>query len=58
MNALEKIPGVDVSSILDDERIVVVVDSEIINDESSAAEQMKRISGVKGIYPAYRHFHE
>jgi nitrate reductase NapD len=53
---LQKVEGIQINSVLDDHRIVVVVSSKNVGDEEEVSKKIKKIEGVVGINLAYHHF--
>lgn len=53
---LLKMEGIEIDSVLDDHKIVVVVASRDMSDEEKVSRQIKQIKGVVGINIAYHHF--
>ena len=53
---LLKIDGIEINDILDDHKIVVVVESKNVDDEAVISKRIAGMEGVLGINLAYHHF--
>ena len=53
---LLKIDGIEINDILDDHKIVVVVESKNVDDEAVISKRIAGMEGVLGISLAYHHF--
>jgi len=53
---LLKIDGLKINSIIDDYKMVVVLESENVEDEVEISKYIAEIDGVLGINLAYHHF--
>ena len=53
---LLSIHGLSVNSIIDDYKIVIVVESDNVEDEVEISKYIAKIDGVLGINLAYHHF--
>ncbi len=50
------VDGLKINSIIDDYKIVVVLESENVEDEVEISKYISKIDGVLGINLAYHHF--
>lgn len=50
--------GIEINSVLDDYKIVIVVESKNVEDEVAASKRIAEIDGVLGINLAYHHFRD
>ena len=55
---LLSIEGVEINSVLDDHKLVVVVESRNVEDEAIISKRIEEMDGVLGINVAYHHFGE
>ncbi len=55
---LGAINGLEIHSIIDDYKIVVVVESETVEDEIAISGKIAKMDGVLGINLAYHHFED
>ena len=53
---LSKLEGVEINSVLDDHKIVVVVESKDIEGETEVSKRITDIEGVLEVNIAYHHF--
>ncbi|MBL7032059.1 MAG: chaperone NapD [Nitrospira sp.] len=53
---LLKIEGIEISSVLDDHKIVIVVELEDVESEVQISKKIKNIEGVLGVNIAYHHY--
>jgi nitrate reductase NapAB chaperone NapD len=53
---LLNINGVEINSVIDDYKIVVVVESESVHNEVEVSKQIAKIDGVHKVNLAYHHF--
>lgn len=50
--------GVEVNSVVDDYRIIVIIEAKTVEDELAVSGEIAAIDGVLGINLAYHHFEE
>ena len=55
---LSTIKGVEVNSVIDDYKIVVVVECGNVSEEVEISKQIAKMDGVLGVNLAYHHFDE
>ena len=55
-NELQKLDSIEINSVLDDGKIVVVVESKDIESEAQLSKMIADIDGVLGVNLAYHHF--
>jgi nitrate reductase NapD len=55
-NELLKIKGIEINSVLDDYKIVIVVESKNVESEAQVSKLITNIEGVLGVNIAYHHF--
>lgn len=53
---LLKIEGIEINSVLDDHKIVIVVELEDVESEVQISKKIKNIEGVLGVNIAYHHY--
>ena len=53
---LLKIDGIEINSVLDDYKIVIVVESKNVESEAQVSKRITNIEGVLGVNIAYHHF--
>lgn len=57
-NELSLIKGLEIHGIIDDYKIIVVIESETARDEITISKKIEKIDGVVGVNLVYRHFDE
>ncbi|MDH4027380.1 MAG: chaperone NapD [Nitrospirota bacterium] len=57
-NELSSMKGVEVNSVIDDYKIVVVVECGNVSEEVEISKQISKMDGVLGVNLAYHHFDE
>ncbi len=50
--------GVEINSVVDNYKIVVIIESKTVEDEVAISKEIARMDGVLGINLAYHHFEE
>ena len=55
-SALLRIAGVEINTVLDENKIVIIIESKRIEDEVLISKKIADIEGVLGINIAYHHF--
>jgi nitrate reductase NapD len=55
---LGSMKGLEIQSMIDDSKIVVVVETNSIEDEADISKEITKIEGVLGVNLAYHHFKE